>query len=90
MSRLRFLLDEHVWAGLVELGLELDVDIVQVQEIADAGTPDDKVLALAAKTERVLLTANTRDFAPLAAQWFLDEQEHYGIIIVPGQTEPAC
>lgn len=86
MSTPQFLLDEHVWAALGKLAKQLDTTIVGVQEAAKKGIPDDEVLALAASERRVLLTANTRDFAPLAAEWFLAERDHWGIIIVPGQT----
>ena len=42
---------------------------------------------LAAQQQRLLLTSNTRDFAPKAAEWFLADREHWGILIVPGQTD---
>lgn len=83
----RFLLDEHVWAGLIQLGESIGVDVVSVQSRLAEGTDDATVLAEAAKERRVLLTSNARDFAPLAAEWFLASKEHWGIIIVPGQTD---
>lgn len=47
------------------------------------------MLAFATQERRVLLTSNARDFAPLAAQWFLNAKEHWGIVIVPGQTNKS-
>lgn len=84
---LRFLLDEHVWGGLLKLNQELNIDIVLVQTQLPEGTDDESVLQFAAKQGRVLLTSNAQDFAPLAASWFLANKEHAGIIIVPGQTD---
>lgn len=86
MSVPRFLLDEHVWGGLVDLGQAIEADILLVQTRLAAGTDDDEVLAFAAREERILLTGNAQDFAPLVAEWFLAGREHWGVIIVPGQT----
>ena len=84
MSRPRFLLDEHVWGGLIEVGHRLNLDVVAVQTLLPEGTPDEDVLKFAAQRQRVLLTSNARDFAPIAAKWFLADHEHWGILIVPG------
>lgn len=86
MSTPRFLLDEHVWGGLVKLGGELGADVVLLQSQLPEGTDDEEVLSLAARQKRVLLTSNAQDFAPLVVEWFLAGREHWGIIIVPGQT----
>ncbi len=87
MSTPRFLLDEHVWGGLVDLGQEIGVDVVLIQTKLSAGTADEEVLVFAASQERILLTSNAQDFAPLVVDWFLAEREHWGVIIVPGQTD---
>jgi predicted nuclease of predicted toxin-antitoxin system len=83
----RFLLDEHVWGGLVEVGQEIGIDVLLVQTRLPIGTDDEEVLAFAAREERILLTSNAQDFAPLVTEWFLAEREHWGVIIVPGQTD---
>jgi hypothetical protein len=44
----RFLLDEHVWGGLVNVGQEIGVDVLLVQTRLPAGTDDEEVLAFAA------------------------------------------
>ena len=87
MSTPRFLLDEHVWGGLVDVGQEAGVDVLLVQTRLPPGTDDEEVLALATSQERILLTSSAQDFAPLVAEWFLAEREHWGVIIVPGQTD---
>lgn len=87
MSAPQFLLDEHVWAALTDQEDQIGTSIVGVQDVAEKGIPDDQVLALATTEKRTLLTANARDFAPLAAEWFLAERDHWGIVIVPGQTQ---
>jgi predicted nuclease of predicted toxin-antitoxin system len=87
MSAPRFLLDEHVWGGLVSVGKEIGVDVSPVQTQLPEGADDEEVLALAAAQKRILLTSNAQDFAPLVAEWFLAERPHWGVIIVPGQTD---
>jgi hypothetical protein len=77
MSQPRFLLDEHVWGGLIEAGRRLNLDVIAVQSVLPEGAADEEVLALAAQQQRLLLTSNTRDFAPKAAEWFLAGREHW-------------
>jgi hypothetical protein len=67
MSVPQFLLDEHVWGGLVEVGQEIGADVLLVQTKLSQGTEDEDVLAFAASQERILLTSNAQDFAPLVA-----------------------
>jgi predicted nuclease of predicted toxin-antitoxin system len=85
----RFLLDEHVWGGLVQLAVQVGADALLVQTQLEKGASDEDVLVLAASERRILLTSNAQDFAPLAVDWFLAEREHWGIIIVPGQTDKS-
>jgi len=42
MSRPRFLLDEHVWSGLVEVGKRLGADVVLAQTQLPEGTDDEE------------------------------------------------
>ncbi len=86
MSAPRFLLDEHIWGGLIRVGEELGADAVLIQTQLPTGTDDEVVLALASRQSRILLTSNAQDFAPLVAEWFLAGREHGSVIIVPGQT----
>jgi hypothetical protein len=76
-----------VWGGLVEIGQEIGVDVFLVQTKLPPGSDDEAVLAFAASQERILLTSNAQDFAPLITEWFLAERDHWGVIIVPGQTD---
>jgi predicted nuclease of predicted toxin-antitoxin system len=46
------------------------------------GLPDPHVLELASSEQRVLITRNSRDFAPLAAQWAEAGSSHAGIILI--------
>lgn len=57
MSLPRFLLDEHVWSGLVEVGQEIGVDVLLVQTRLPTGADDEEVLVFAASQERILLTS---------------------------------
>ncbi|MCB8951350.1 MAG: DUF5615 family PIN-like protein [Ardenticatenales bacterium] len=78
MSTPRFLLDAHVWGGLIKVGEEVGADTVLVQTQLPAGTDDEVVLAIAAKQNRILLTSNAQDFAPVVVEWFLSGREHGG------------
>ena len=46
------------------------------------GLDDPAVLELAARQNRVLVTRNSRDFAPLAREWAEAQRRHAGIILI--------
>lgn len=47
------------------------------------GTQDDpQVLQLAAEQERILVTRNSRDFAPLLRGWSEERRHHSGCILI--------
>ncbi len=52
------------------------------EEPALEGLDDPAVLELAASESRVLITRNSRDFAPLARQWAEAQRSHAGIILI--------
>jgi hypothetical protein len=88
MSRPRFLLDEHVWGGLVDVGRRVGVDVLLAQTQLPEGVADEDVLRFAAQQERIVLTGNAQDFGPIARQWFLLGR-NIGGVIVPGQTDKS-
>ncbi len=46
------------------------------------GSPTHRCWKLAASEGRVLITRNSRDFAPLARQWAQNERSHAGIVLI--------
>jgi predicted nuclease of predicted toxin-antitoxin system len=46
------------------------------------GLDDTRVLELAADEQRVLVTRNSRDFAPLAREWAEGSRQHPGLILI--------
>ncbi|HWY89124.1 MAG TPA: DUF5615 family PIN-like protein [Solirubrobacteraceae bacterium] len=58
-------------------------DVLALAENATfEGLADPQVLELAASERRVLITRNSRDFAPLARQWAEAGRSHAGIILI--------
>jgi hypothetical protein len=53
-----------------------------------AGRPDDQILAFAASTGRVLVTANIKDFLPLDSDYRATGRSHAGLILVSAKTFP--
>ena len=49
------------------------------------GQSDDSQLSFAASQDRLLLTANVRDFAQLHRDWLRLGRSHSGIMLVPQQ-----
>jgi predicted nuclease of predicted toxin-antitoxin system len=46
------------------------------------GLDDPAVLELAAAANRILITRNSRDFAPLAREWAEAQRPHAGMILI--------
>lgn len=83
------LLDE-MFSGLIAEQLRAkghDV-IAVVTDPALAGLSDDRILAHATDTGRALVTANIKDFMPLAARHRAASQIHAGLILVSTKTFP--
>ena len=52
------------------------------EDAAYEGLSYPQVLELAAEEERILITRNSRDFAPLARQWAEAQRSHAGLILI--------
>jgi hypothetical protein len=52
------------------------------EDAAYEGLSDPQVLELAAAERRILITRNSRDFAPLARQWAEAQRPHAGLILL--------
>lgn len=78
---IRLLLDEHIWEGLAAALQTHGFDVVHVNHVALRNTDDDIIMAYAAAEGRTILTYNHRDFVPLVALWFEQQQDHSGIIL---------
>lgn len=81
---MRLLLDANlsprrVAARLRETGNDV---LALAEDAAYEGLSDPQVLELAASEGRVLITRNSRDFAPLAREWAEAQRSHAGLILV--------
>jgi predicted nuclease of predicted toxin-antitoxin system len=81
---LRLLLDanlspRHVAARLRQAGHDV---LALAEDASHEGMTDPQVLELAAVEQRILVTRNSRDFAPLARQWAEAQRAHAGLILI--------
>jgi predicted nuclease of predicted toxin-antitoxin system len=81
---LRLLLDANlsprrVAAPLRETGHDV---LALAEDAAYEGLSDPQVLELAASAARVLVTRNSRDFAPIAREWAEAQRPHAGLILI--------
>lgn len=81
---MRLLLDANLSPrGIAAKLREAGHDVLALAEDATfEGLPDQQVLELAASEQRLLVTRNSRDFAPLARQWAEARRSHAGIILI--------
>jgi predicted nuclease of predicted toxin-antitoxin system len=63
--RVRFVFDQHVNAPALRQLRESGVDVVHVAEVGLNEADDPDILAWATERDRIVVTRNYRDFAPL-------------------------
>lgn len=78
---MRLLLDEDVWPGLAEALSQAGHDAVSVHAIARQGFSDEAQMAFAIAENRIVISHNIRDFAPLAQMYAQADISHPGIIV---------
>lgn len=81
---MRLLLDANlsprgIGARLRDAGHDV---LALAQDASYEGLPDPQVLEIASSQQRVLITRNSRDFAPLARQWAEAGRSHAGVILI--------
>jgi predicted nuclease of predicted toxin-antitoxin system len=81
---LRLLLDANLSPRRVTAPLRsAGHDVLPLAEDAVyEGLSDPRVLELAASEGRVLITRNSRDFAPIAREWAEARRPHAGLILI--------
>jgi predicted nuclease of predicted toxin-antitoxin system len=81
---LRLLLDANLSPRRVAARLRANgYDVLALAEDKSyEGISDPQVLELAASEQRILITRNSRDFAPLARQWAEALRPHAGLILI--------
>lgn len=85
---MRILLDAHISGRKVGKVLIEDGHDVRAidSEVELEGLSDPEVLKLAAIEDRVLVTANIRDFEPILREWAGESRSHAGVILVPSSV----
>jgi predicted nuclease of predicted toxin-antitoxin system len=80
----RLLLDANLSPKRIGSALEKrGHDVLSLASDAALGALDDpQVLELAAEQERILVTRNSRDFAPLLREWSEAGRHHAGCILI--------
>lgn len=81
---MRLLLDAHLSHRFIADPLRQrghDVRALQEEPALD-GLDDDDVLALATSEGRIVVTRNSRHFAPLTRRWMEAGREHAGCILI--------
>lgn len=66
----------------------LGVDVVTVLEAGNRGQPEEWQLDFAMREQRVLYTANQRDFARIHAERVASRTHHAGIVVLTRQLTP--
>lgn len=81
---MRLLLDANLSPKRVGVPLQKrNHDVLSLAADPGLGALDDpKVLELAAERARILVTRNSRDFAPLLREWAEADRHHVGCILI--------
>jgi predicted nuclease of predicted toxin-antitoxin system len=85
----RLLLDEMLSGEIAAQLRSKGHDVIAVvEDSALTGTSDEELLAHATSSRRCLVTANVRDFAPIAAYWSSRGRSHSGLVYVVNRAFP--
>ncbi len=89
---MRLLLDEHFDHAIAEQLRRHAVDAVALQkERPDLeGQADREVLRAAAAEQRVVVTNNVRDYAPLIEDFGVRGETHFGVVFTDDDTFPRA
>jgi predicted nuclease of predicted toxin-antitoxin system len=81
---MRLLLDAHISGRRIARALREQGHDVRAadEERALDEVDDEALLALATADDRILVTANARDFLPLVTAWAEAGRQHAGVIVV--------
>jgi Domain of unknown function (DUF5615) len=81
---MRLLLDAHLSSKRIGKPLrERGHDVRAIAAEAELeGFVDEAVLELAAADSRILVTRNSRDFAPICRRWAEWQRDHAGVILI--------
>jgi predicted nuclease of predicted toxin-antitoxin system len=86
----RLLLDEMLSGEIaVQLRAKGHDVVAVVEDPALIGSPDEELLVHATSNERILVTANVRDFAAISASWRSRGRSHAGLIYVVNRVFPS-
>jgi uncharacterized protein with PIN domain len=86
---MRLLLDEMLSPRIATELRNAGMDVTAVSEsITTRAMSDEEVLDLATRHERILVTANIKDFVPLANQRNEQGRHHNGILLVSAKAFP--
>ena len=79
-QRIRLYFDHDISWRLAEQLRDRGHDAIGAWEVGNAELADHSQLEYAANEERVLVTCNAQDFAPLYLEWWNEGWHHSGII----------
>jgi predicted nuclease of predicted toxin-antitoxin system len=80
---LRLLLDANLSSKRIGDPLRRHHDVRAIADEPELdGLHDELVLELASREERILVTRNSRDFAPISRSWAEAGREHAGVILI--------
>jgi predicted nuclease of predicted toxin-antitoxin system len=80
----RAILDEQLSPQIAVLLRKVGYDVDAVADREDLVARSDHVILEAARREdRAVVTNNTKDFRPLAAEWLAQGRVHAGLILLP-------
>lgn len=81
MAEIKLYLDEDISPEVAVVLRSRGYNAVSAHEVGMRGKGDEEQLEYAIRNGRVLLTFNTRHFAPIAEEFYLKGKEHCGIVV---------
>lgn len=85
----RFVFDQHVNARALRQLQARSIDVVHVAEVGPASADDPEIFAWAVHQERIIVTRNYQDFAPLVSAWADRGRAFPGVLFIATSVPQA-
>lgn len=81
MGKVKLYLDEDISPVVARILRSRGYDVVSAHEVDMLAKSDEEQIEFAGKTNRIIISFNSRHYSPLAKAYFFSGKEHAGIIV---------
>jgi uncharacterized protein with PIN domain len=81
VGKIKLYLDEDVSPAIARVLRSRGYDVVSAHEVEMLAKSDEEQIEFASRTNRIIISFNSRHYSPLAKTYFFSGKEHAGIVV---------